>query len=120
MKCAMDFTKRSLAEAWTDLGNGPSVWLLPSGGQFYTRSCTRCARLLPHAWSHVPERNGEPNAQDLRCVQCGEHIDSMILHDRRFPIVDKAVRSEHRYSIEVPREELSLVSAAAAQLAAVQ
>src|SRR5678816_3771934 len=69
MKCAMDFTKRSLAEAWTDLGNGPSVWLLPSGGQFYTRSCTRCARLLPHAWSHVPERNGEPNAQDLRCVQ---------------------------------------------------
>jgi hypothetical protein len=92
MKCAMDFTKRSWAEAWTDLGNGPSVWLLPSGGQFYTRSCTRCARLLPYAGSNDPKSGGDQNDKNLRCVQCGEHIDAVILYNLGYQVANNPMR----------------------------
>jgi len=78
MKRSMDSKKREWTETWTDSGNGPSVWLLPAGGQFYTRSCTRCARSLPNARSYDLKVDPE-SPEGIRCVHCGDRIDSMIL-----------------------------------------
>ena len=80
MKRTMDSTKRNGTKAWTESVNGPSVWLHPAGGQFYTRSCTRCARLLPNARSYDPA--GPENPEAIRCVQCRDLIDSMILSNQ--------------------------------------
>lgn len=79
MKRTMDLTKRKSTEAWADLGYGPSVWLLPGGGQFYTKSCTRCARLLTNALRCPLKTDSERVSEAVRCVHCEEPIDSMIL-----------------------------------------
>ena len=78
MKRTIDSTKRNWRKAWTESANGPSVWLLPGGGQFYTRSCVRCARLLPKTSSHDRTDNRE-RSERKRCVHCGDPIDSTIL-----------------------------------------
>jgi hypothetical protein len=82
MKHTMDSTYQKRSEAWTVPGYGPSVWLLPGGGQFYTKSCTRCARLLPNAWRHDLKDDRERDSEIERCVHCGELLDSMTLPHR--------------------------------------
>ena len=78
MKRTMDSRKRTWTKVWTESGNGPSVWLLPGGGQFYTRSCVRCARLLPKTSRHDRIENRE-NPERTLCVHCEDPIDSTIL-----------------------------------------
>ena len=78
MKRTIDSTKRNRRKAWTESANGPSVWLLPGGGQFYTRSCVRCARLLPKTSRHDRIENRERREETL-CVHCRDPIDSTIL-----------------------------------------
>src|SRR5688572_29766726 len=78
MKRAIDSTKRNWRKAWSESANGPSVWLLPGGGQFYTRSCVRCARLLPKTSRHDRIENRE-HLEGAHCVHCGDPIDSTIL-----------------------------------------
>lgn len=78
MKRTIDSTKRNRTNAWTEGGNGPSVWLLPGGGQFYTRSCVRCARLLPKTSRHDRIEN-RGNPEGTPCVHCEDPIDSTIL-----------------------------------------
>src|SRR5688572_23226238 len=73
-----DSTKRNWRKAWSESANGPSVWLLPGGGQFYTRSCVRCARLLPKTSRHDRIENRE-HPEGTSCVHCGDPIDSTIL-----------------------------------------
>ena len=51
--------------------NGQSIWVLPAGKQFYTRSCTRCAGLLVSDWCYDLDNTGEYNVEVLHCVQCG-------------------------------------------------
>jgi hypothetical protein len=60
------------------------MWLLPAGGQFYTRSCIGCARLLPNARSYELKADLE-NPEGIRCVHCGDLIDSMILSNQNAP-----------------------------------
>jgi hypothetical protein len=83
MERALDITSRKWTEAWVDPGYGPSVWLLPGGGEFYTKSCTRCARLIPHAWRYDLKEDRERNSEIVRCVHCAEPIDSMMLSNRK-------------------------------------
>ena len=82
MKRTRDSTRRQWADTQTGSRNGPSMWLLPSGGQFYTRSCTRCARLLPHARSEDLKADSE-NAERIPCVHCGDLIDATILSNQK-------------------------------------
>ena len=78
MKRTIDSPKRNRTNAWTEGGNGPSVWLLPGGGQFYTRSCVRCARLLPKT-SRQDRIENRGNPEGTPCVHCEDPIDSTIL-----------------------------------------
>jgi hypothetical protein len=78
MKRTMDSKMREWTETWTDSSHGPSMWLLPAGSQFYTRSCTHCARLLPNARRYELKDDPE-NPEGIPCVHCGDLIDSMTL-----------------------------------------
>jgi hypothetical protein len=85
MKHTADSKKWKRTDTCLDNGDGPSVWLLPAGGQFYTRSCTRCARLLPNARSYDLE-DDRNSGEDMRCIHCGDLIDSIILSNENMPV----------------------------------
>lgn len=47
----------------------------------YTRFCARCSGLLVNDWCS-DLANGGHNAEVLRCVQCGNHVDLVIAQNR--------------------------------------
>ena len=53
-----------------------------------TTSCARCAGLLVSDWFYDLENTGEYHVKVLRCVQCGNRVDPMIVRNRiRPPVV---------------------------------
>ena len=52
---------------------------LSASQQFSTRSCVRCEGLLVSEWSYDLQNPDDHMAETLRCVQCGNRIDAVIL-----------------------------------------
>jgi hypothetical protein len=63
-------------------GNGHINQSLPGSNQFLTRSCARCAGLLVSEWSYDLDNAGAYRVETLRCVQCGNRIDPVILQNQ--------------------------------------
>lgn len=61
--------------------NGPHQ-TPPASQQFSTRSCVRCEGLLVSEWSYDLQNPGNHMAETLRCVQCGNRIDAVILQNQ--------------------------------------
>lgn len=70
--------------------------------QFSTKSCARCAGLLVTEWYHDLYNTDEHHIEILRCVQCGQRIDPVILHNQiRRPTERRSVRQvRHPYPVE--------------------
>ena len=58
-----------------------AYWAL-SAKQFSTRSCVRCEGLLVSEWSYDLQNPDNHMAETLRCVQCGNRIDAVILQNQ--------------------------------------
>lgn len=70
------------AEPWR------AVRSLPESEQVVTKSCSRCAGLLVNEWCHdLLDDTGGLSIEVLRCVQCGQHVDPVILRNRISPSV---------------------------------
>ncbi|MGQ0811331.1 MAG: hypothetical protein ACT4OO_08925 [Nitrospiraceae bacterium] len=84
-------------------GNGHAVRFLPASEQFYTRSCARCAGLLVKEWCYDLDNTGEHNAEVLRCVQCGQRVDPVIMQNQIRTLVahDQARRVRHKHSVRI-------------------
>ena len=57
-------------------------WALSANKQFSTRSCGRCEGLLVSEWSYDLQNPDNHMAETLRCVQCGNRIDAVILQNQ--------------------------------------
>ena len=66
-------------EMMTQNGALPS---LCASQQFSTRSCVRCEGLLVSEWSDDLQNPSTHHAETLRCVQCGNRIDAVILQNQ--------------------------------------
>ena len=55
---------------------------LPASKQVSTRSCVRCEGLLVSEWSYDLQNPDNHMAETLRCVQCGNRIDAVILQNQ--------------------------------------
>ena len=55
---------------------------LSANKQFSTRSCVRCEGLLVSEWSYDLQNPDNHMAETLRCVQCGNRIDAVILQNQ--------------------------------------
>ena len=64
----------------------------PASQQFSTRSCVRCAGLLVSEWSYDLQNPRNHNGETLRCVQCGNRIDSVILQNHILLSVRQSTR----------------------------
>lgn len=63
-------------------GSGHTSQSPPGSNQFLTRSCARCAGLLVSEWSYDLDNAGAYRVETLRCVQCGNRIDPVILQNK--------------------------------------
>ncbi len=82
-----------------------AIRLLQESQQFITKSCSRCAGLLVNEWCYdLRDDTGELSVEVLRCVQCGQHVDPVILRNRLSPAVveDSAKRARRSESATVP------------------
>ncbi len=82
-----------------------AIWLLPESEQFVTKSCSRCAGLLVNEWCHdLLDDTGDLSIDVLRCVQCGQHVDPVILRNRISPpVLDyPATRARRGKSAGIP------------------
>lgn len=87
------------AEPWR------AIWFLPESEQFLTKSCSRCAGLLVNDWCHdLLDDTGGLSIEVLRCVQCGQHVDPVILRNRISPPVQdhSATRARRGKSAGIP------------------
>jgi hypothetical protein len=58
---------------------------VPASAQFLTKSCARCAGLLVNEWYDGLQNNN--SVESLRCVQCGNRVDLVILQNQiRSPV----------------------------------
>jgi hypothetical protein len=73
--------------------SGHTTRPLPSGEQFSTRSCARCAGLLVNDWCNDFDNTGLHIPMVLRCVQCGHRIDPVILENQIQPPSRKPART---------------------------
>jgi hypothetical protein len=74
-------------------------------GQFSSTSCVRCNGLLVAEWNYDLQNPDEHNIETLRCVQCGNRIDPVILQNRtRVPVRNPTVR------LPRPRQSSKIVS----------
>ena len=55
---------------------------LSANKQFSTRSCVRCEGLLVSECSYDLQNPDNHMAETLRCVQCGNRIDAVILQNQ--------------------------------------
>jgi hypothetical protein len=65
-----------------ETGRGFAIRSLPVSKQLSTRSCVRCEGLLVSEWTYDLQNPGNHNVESLRCVQCGNCIDPIILQNR--------------------------------------
>ena len=80
MKGRMELREATQAGSVAQGGNGHAAGALPASEQFYTRSCARCAGLLVNDWCYDVYDTGR-YAEILRCVQCGNRVDPLILQN---------------------------------------
>ena len=55
---------------------------LSANKQFSTQSCVRCEGLHVSEWSYDLQNPDNHMAETLRCVQCGNRIDAVILQNQ--------------------------------------
>jgi hypothetical protein len=80
----------------TQSENGHVIRFLATSEQFHARSCARCAGLLVSDWCSDLANTGEHNAELLRCVQCGNRVDPVIVQNHlRLPVANDYVRRTH-------------------------
>jgi hypothetical protein len=106
MERRMELTEATRGGTVPQGGNGHAIRSLPASEQFYTRSCARCAGLLVNDWCYDLANTGEHNAEVLRCVQCGNRVDPVIVQNQyRPPVANSPVRRMHpklSASMELP------------------
>ena len=61
---------------------GFAILALPFNKQFSTKTCFRCEGLLVSEWTYDLQETGNHNVESLRCVQCGNRIDPVILQNQ--------------------------------------
>jgi hypothetical protein len=71
---------------------------LPASEQFSTKSCVRCAGLLVTEWSYDLQNPGRHNVEALRCVQCGNRIDPVILRNQIRLSVERQSRRQIQHT----------------------
>ena len=76
---------------------------LTANKQFSTRSCVRCEGLLVSEWSYDLQNSGTHHAETLRCVQCGNRIDPVILQNQVRLAVERQSRRpiQHAHSTRI-------------------
>ena len=62
------------------IGNAQTMRFLVESEQFSARSCVRCDGLLVNDWCYDVYDTGR-YAEILRCVQCGNRVDPLILQN---------------------------------------
>jgi hypothetical protein len=83
----------ALGRAVNHNGTRPHMKSFPASGQFSRTSCVRCDGLLVAEWNYDLQNPDEHNIETLRCVQCGNRIDPVILQNRtRVPVRNPSVR----------------------------
>jgi hypothetical protein len=82
MERAMNLTEPKDGGVVKQNGRGSAIRSLPVSKQFSTRSCVRCEGLLVSEWSYDLQNPGNHNVESLRCVQCGNRIDPIILQNQ--------------------------------------
>ena len=92
----MEPTEPKGGKMMKQMGNGNAVRSLPACEQFSTRSCVRCAGLLVSEWSYDLQNPDIHNGETLRCVQCGNRIDSVILQNHILLSVRQSIRQARR------------------------
>ncbi len=61
---------------------GVAILALPVNEQFSTKTCVRCEGLLVSEWTYDLQETGYHKIESLRCVQCGNRIDPVILQNQ--------------------------------------
>lgn len=74
-----------------------AIQSLPASEQFSTKSCVRCEGLLVSEWSYDLQNPGNHNVETLRCVQCGNLIDPVILQNQVRPPVERQSKRQVRH-----------------------
>jgi hypothetical protein len=82
MEQTMELTESKGRGMTKQSGRGDAIESRPASEQFSTRSCVRCAGLLVSEWSYDLQNPGNHNIETLRCVQCGNRIDPVILQNQ--------------------------------------
>ena len=68
---------------------------VPTNAQYLTKSCARCAGLLVNEWYDDLQNISEPSVGSLRCGQCGNRVDPVIVQNQiRSPVECKQVQQE--------------------------
>lgn len=57
-------------------------WKMKPKERLSTTSCNRCAGLLVTEWEQELNNTGQQHIEFLRCVQCGQRIDPVILQNQ--------------------------------------
>ena len=82
MERIMELTEPKGGGNMNQTGRRGAIRPLPASEQFSTRSCVRCEGLLVSEWSYDLQNPGNHNIETLRCVQCGNRIDPVILQNQ--------------------------------------
>ena len=61
---------------------GVAIRALPVRPQLLTRTCVRCEGLLVSEWTYDLQETGTHNIESLRCVQCGNRTDPVIVQNQ--------------------------------------
>jgi hypothetical protein len=67
------------------LSKEPTMWFVSATEQVSTRVCGRCNGLLVKDWCYDLDNGGVHRIAVLRCVQCGNRIDPVILQNHTRP-----------------------------------
>jgi hypothetical protein len=85
MERVMKLTESKADGMMKQNSRGFAILAVPVSKQFSTRTCVRCEGLLVTEWSYDLLNPGNHNVESLRCVQCGNRIDPVILQNQLRP-----------------------------------
>ena len=98
MERILELTESKGSGMMKQTGRGDGLPSLPASEQFSTRSCVRCAGLLVSEWSYDLQNPGNHNIETLRCVQCGNRIDPVILQNKVRLSVERQSKRQVRHT----------------------
>ena len=103
MEQALELRQANVGERAEDGDNRQAVQCLRGSEQLFSRSCSRCAGLLVNEWTYDLDNGSEISAEVLRCLQCGQRVDPVILRNQIRPLVanDYVRRVQHQHSVEI-------------------